>query len=100
MNRVSHTTHAIAELQSKKIEILAGANADTDIAVTGIEVGDTIGSAIEYVGGSTYYRSYSNNRCNKCRKHPMQCIYCKQCAVSRMVQQKRSLRAQSKWRKV
>jgi hypothetical protein len=51
MNRVSHTTHAIAELQSKKIEILDGAGADTDIAITGIAVGDTIGSAIEYVAG-------------------------------------------------
>lgn len=51
MNRVSHTTHAIAELQSKKIEILAGTTADTDIAVTGIAVGDALGSVIEFASG-------------------------------------------------
>ena len=51
MNRVSHTTHAIAELQSKKISVVAGAAADTDIAVTGIEVGDALGSVIEFASG-------------------------------------------------
>ena len=51
MNRVSHTSHAIAELQSKKVEVLAGAAADTDIAITGIEVGDTLGSVLEFAAG-------------------------------------------------
>lgn len=51
MNRFAHYSHAIAELQSKKTEVLAGAAADTDIAVTGIEVGDAIGSAIEFAAG-------------------------------------------------
>ena len=51
MNRIAHSGHAIAELQSKKVEVLAGAAADTDIAITGIEVGDKLGSVIEFAAG-------------------------------------------------
>lgn len=51
MHRVSHAQHAIAELQSKRTEVLAGAAADTDIAVAGIALGDKIGSAIEWAAG-------------------------------------------------
>ena len=41
----------IEELQSLTVEVLAGAGADTDIAVAGIKTTDTILSCIEYVAG-------------------------------------------------
>lgn len=43
--------HMIRELQSLKVEVLAGAAADTNIAVTGIAVDDTLLSVIEFVAG-------------------------------------------------
>jgi hypothetical protein len=43
--------HAIRELQGKATTVVAGAAATTDIAVTGIAVGDTLGSVLMFAAG-------------------------------------------------
>ena len=51
MENTAHAGHALKELQSLKTEVLDGAAAVTNIAVTGIAVGDTIQSAVMYAAG-------------------------------------------------
>ena len=44
--------HAIRELQGKATTVVAGAGADTDIAVAGITVADTLGSVLMNAAGT------------------------------------------------
>lgn len=47
----AHHDHALRELQGKRTSVAAGAAVDTDITVTGIKPGDSIGSVLMFDTG-------------------------------------------------
>lgn len=47
----AHTQHAIRQLQRPLVAVVAGAAADTNIAVSGIATDDVITEAIEFAAG-------------------------------------------------
>ena len=49
---ISHVQHALAQLQNKRTTIVAGAAADTDIAVADITLDSELVSVIENAGGT------------------------------------------------
>lgn len=48
---VANTGHALRELQGKKTSVVSGAAAATNIALTGVAPGDTLGSVLMFAGG-------------------------------------------------